>query len=145
MDPSNQCHDKTVRTNKDKLRKSSKYLSSLEIKQFLKLQKNSESCDFNIQHLQTLYRFFDEKLDSIKSTDYDKYSRFNEDSLHFSISTVMNDLSILLCNDFDYISVILESLKYSFPIGSKDYIDMKNDIMLYGKHLHGSILSYFHQ
>ncbi len=142
---------KIIKNRNVKKHPTSKYLSSLEIKKFLIRQKNLDFHEFNIRELQTLYRFFDEKLDSITHS-YDTYSPsndcvFDNERLHLAILTVMKDLSILIDNDFnyDYIKIILESFKYSFPIGSKDYNHLKNDIKIYGSHLHDSVLSYFQQ
>lgn len=139
------------KSNKKKF--TSKHLSSLEIKKYLAFQKITEKSKLNIGHLQSFYRFCDEKNEAILQSfdenppEADLY--FVKDTLHFAILNVMNDLSIMLFNnihkDLTYKILLLESLKYSFPKDSDDFLDMSDDIQKYGKHLHSSILSYFQQ
>lgn len=134
-----------------KKKMTAKYLSSLEIKKYLSLQKTSEQYRLNTSHLQSFYRFCDEKSQEIEKScnnNLHDNSGFVENTLHFALLNVLNDLLIILYDtnnyvDSDYAELLLESLKYSFPKDSVNYYEMQNDINIYGKHLHHSILSYF--
>ncbi len=132
-----------TKTNKTKL--TSKYLSSLEIKKYLLSKRENDKNQLTIDHLQSFYRFCDEKSQYIYDVSCTS-EVFIEDTLHFNLVNVMNDILVLfnfLNTPEERTSLLLQSLEFSFPKGSLDFLDMKNDIRLYGKHLHHTIISYF--
>jgi len=149
----------TTYNNKNKKKTLSRHLSSLEIKKYLVSKRKNNSLELTIDHLQSFYRFCDEKSrilynlsllhNDIKEDDEDdEYSEdeFTDGTYHFALLNVMNDI-VVLFNMPDISeesqSLLLESLKFAFPKESVNFTDMKNDIQMYGKHLHHSIISYF--
>jgi hypothetical protein len=148
----------TTCNNKNGKKKSlSRHRSSLEIKKYLVSKRKNNSKELTIDHLQSFYRFCDEKSrilynlsllhNDIKEED-EEYSddEFTDESFHFALLNVMNDIVMLFhIPDIseENESLLLESLKFAFPKESVNFTDMKNDIQMYGKHLYHSIISYF--
>jgi len=141
----------TTFNNKNKKKSLSILLSSLEIKKYLVSKRKNNSQELTIDHLQSFYRFCDEKSRilynlSLLHNDIKEEDEFTDESFHFALLNVMNDIVILFhIPDIseENQSLLLESLKFDFPKESVNFTDMKNYIQMYGKHLHHSIISYF--
>ncbi len=122
-----------------------------EIKKYIHFTLERQKRDihddiFNIYHLQEFYRFLEEIILALYEISCD--DTFMDITLHFAITTILDDLSILItgnefCKLHSFWEIILQSLEYSFPINSLHFLQMKMDISIYGKHLHKLIQQYF--